>query len=262
MKKIVNHPSLIKAADIEQLCKPLAKLDIHYFAHVNIDAQNQFSAIGTEPEFVKCYFEKKYYHYDIHLADLLTKQKYILWDGMNIQGKTREMEDYFNSLGLGHTFTIIRKTSEELNCYHFAAKVNATTMSERYLQNRDALENFINYFLNNVNSDKTLRSAYNKKFKIDSNDAAGFCIESSDLEQQIESCQMHQNRIYIGPNTYLTHREFETLKVLSQGKSPEETAIVLGITLRTVRAHIASMKHKLNAKNLIQLGMIYHQITN
>ena len=52
-----------------------------------------------------------------------------------------------------------------------------------------------------------------------------------------------QNRALITP------REKETLKLLKQGKSAAEVAVVLGIRERTVKFHVSNILQKLNAVN-------------
>jgi len=47
----------------------------------------------------------------------------------------------------------------------------------------------------------------------------------------------------------LTPREKEALKLLKQGKSAAEVAMVLGIRERTVKFHISNILQKLNAVN-------------
>lgn len=50
-------------------------------------------------------------------------------------------------------------------------------------------------------------------------------------------------------DTLLTQREMEVLKWLAQGKSREETAIILGIGHETVKSHAKSILQKLDVQN-------------
>ncbi len=51
------------------------------------------------------------------------------------------------------------------------------------------------------------------------------------------------------PDSPLTPREMEVLKWLAQGKSREETAIILGVGLETVKSHAKSILFKLGVQN-------------
>ena len=53
-------------------------------------------------------------------------------------------------------------------------------------------------------------------------------------------------------NWDLTDREFEVLKLLTQGKSNEEIAEILIIEVCTVKAHITSVFKKLGVKTRLQ----------
>jgi DNA-binding CsgD family transcriptional regulator len=58
----------------------------------------------------------------------------------------------------------------------------------------------------------------------------------------------------------LTKREWQCLYWLAQGKTLEETAIILGIALRTIKAHVINIKEKFNCSNQFQLGMLYQHL--
>jgi DNA-binding CsgD family transcriptional regulator len=63
-------------------------------------------------------------------------------------------------------------------------------------------------------------------------------------EERIEMAGLRdQNR------ALLTPREKEALKLLKQGKSAAEVAMVLGIRERTVKFHVSNILQKLNAAN-------------
>ena len=53
----------------------------------------------------------------------------------------------------------------------------------------------------------------------------------------------------------LTPREIECGKWLLIGKTAEETATILGLSKRTVEAHLASMKIKLSCSNKVLLAV-------
>ena len=50
-------------------------------------------------------------------------------------------------------------------------------------------------------------------------------------------------------DSLLTQRNMEVLKWLAQGKSREETAVILGISLETVKTHAKSILQKLDVQN-------------
>lgn len=55
----------------------------------------------------------------------------------------------------------------------------------------------------------------------------------------------------------VSQRELDCLHWLAKGKTQDQIALILGITLRTVKAHISNTKQKLNCYTQFQLGMAY-----
>jgi DNA-binding NarL/FixJ family response regulator len=62
------------------------------------------------------------------------------------------------------------------------------------------------------------------------------------------------------PCAALTARELEVLKLLAEGKTNKQVAAALGVSVRTVEAHRASLMRKLNLRALSDL--IYFAIRN
>lgn len=252
MTPIEKHPNLLHARDIKEVCTPLKQLGIVYFSHVVIDDKDRFSSIGMSPEFAKLYCEKKYYNHDIHQAKFSNQLPYIIWDNIPKDNKMADLYADFNDLSLGHTFTIIQHNNGHKHYYHFSAKLGNHGINSVYLQNFDFLKTFILYFSEQVNAEKHLKQAYDIKFSVEQPVENVIC-KTSNLSLSI-------NRTYVGPHTYLTPREMECLHWLSQGMTLEDAAKKLSVTTRTMKAHIANIKNKLNCKNLFQLGIAYEGI--
>ncbi len=261
MKKILSHPSLIYAEDLQSICEPLSELDIVYFAHVNVDEKNRFSALGMQPEFAKLYLEKGYYHYDIHMAQSPMKEQYILWDTIERSKESEELYEDFKGFSKGHTFTIIQENNGSKDCYHFASRLGNLSINNSYLQNLDFLKKFIMYFDDKVSAHKELKKAYDVKFEV-SDEKGGYFTKNTPLNIDYNKFinSMALDRLYIDRQTYLTKREFECLYWFSLGKTIEEVAMILSITPRTVKAHISHIKDKLGCVNQFQLGVVFSKL--
>lgn len=251
MKKISQHPSILYANDLEQICQPLKSLGIEYFSHVMIDKSGRFSAIGMNPEFVQHYYEKQYYNLDIHRL-YPNHEGYIFWDMVECDPHLNNLYEDFKCFSLGHSFTIVRHDIDgSKHYYDFSAALGNHKINHTYLQSMDFLKNFILYFTDNINSHSQLKKGYDFKSNIKK--------QSNDIEQTVSPFPLSTNRIYFTHNKYLTKREFECLHWLADGKTIDAIAMILGITQRTVKAHIVSIKQKLNCKSLFQLGAIYQK---
>lgn len=248
MNKILKHPSLLFSDDLKQICQPLKSLGIEYFSHVIIDDKNQFSGMGTSPEFVKLYFENKYYNIDIHQVELSSNVNYILWDTIEKPDELSDLYNNFNNLSFGHSFTIIKHINGFKHYFDFSSTLGTPNVNQGYLNNFDHLNRFILFFIEQINLHSGLRKAHDIKFAIEE-DKRTYC-DNFNLNLPI-------NRIYFSQNVYLTFREVECLHWLSFGKAINETANMLSITTRTLKAHLANIKTKLGCTSLFQLGYMY-----
>lgn len=259
-KKIINHyPPFTHSEDLKQICKPLHSIGINYFAHVHIDKKNQFSAIGLEPEFGKIYMDKSYHNFDIHMAYQSTEETYILWDLLQLDDKSKELRKDLHSFDLHHNFTIVQPGDSGIEYFHFAASEGNPSANNNYLKNLTYLKKFIQYFKEKTNDHKQLSTSFDFKFSIA--ECAKFStIETLQIPEDIDDT-LELNRIYIkDTGLYLTKRELECLHWLSMGKPMDHIAMILSITTRTVKAHIANVKSKLDCKNQFQLGEAYKKL--
>lgn len=259
-----QHPTIVHQNNLLEICKPLTKLNIVYFAHVNIDGQNQMSTIGLGPKYFEEYFKNNFQLYDLHQGDLHNYNSHIIWDTIKIthNTQTNKMREIFNQFNYGHTFTIIRSlSSNSRDYYHFSVNINDNFMNDHYLEILNELYNFINYFTYQIQRSKELKLAYQIKFPL-KNKEGNFFYERF-LNQKVSEdfrSSMFTTRFYVNHIKYLTKKELDCLNWISKGKIEEEIAIILQISRRTVKEHIKNIKLKLKCKTLFQLGMVYSKL--
>lgn len=264
MKKhsyIKQHPVFTQTDDLRDICKPLNKLGINYFSHAQIDTKNQLTFLSTSPEFTELYLNKQYYRYDLHHLPARYDEQLILWDNLSLDQGTADLEDDFRDCQFGHTFSIIYNHGHSRDCFHFAAKLGDETINQQYLSLIDTLKSFILIFKDKINRDKAMMSAYDMPISLPKTDN-GF-VYSTGQQTSIDSPLSMLDELYRlyhnGSNQYLTKREFECLHWLSLGKTAADVAELLGMTERTVKAHVNNMKQKLQCYTQFQLGMVYQQ---
>src|SRR3990167_5573464 len=173
-KYIDQHPSITCHQDISEICRPLQKLNITYFCHVNINDQ-RFSALTNNPGFHRHYLNNEYYNADIHMANNQLIKDYFIWDSVERDGKSLQMHQEASEFGVRHTFTIYEKNHLGNNYYHFATNLTEKSITQVYLKNYDLLKLFIMHFSNHVSQSKLLSSAYEIKFDLNP-DAEGYKV--------------------------------------------------------------------------------------
>lgn len=259
MKDIYQHPVVVYARDFKEICQPLTKLNISYFSHVHIDTAGKFSAASNHPDFHIHYIKNKYHDSDIHVLQNDTFDKYVLWDALDCTGKSQQMNEDAEMFGINHTFTIINKSLQGSDYYHFSTLVNDHYMNQIYLSNLDLLNNFINYFNENVSQSLKLKDAYDFKYDINKK-SSGFTFVRN---QDIVKLNQIKNRIHFNQENkkILTNVNYNELyeKLSSQqkyclyytlqGKTIKEIAKLMSLSPRTVEHYINIIKTKFNCDN-------------
>ena len=262
-KKIIKqHPCFTHADDFSLLCQPLGQLGICYFGHVRVYNDNRFACFSSSPEYLNRWLELDYYNFDAHMLTPASKEQYIIWDTLERRGISKHLYEDFMTTGFGHIFSIIQQDDSYKDTYFFATKLGCDAINGQYMQHVEQLKSFICYFQNKVNRNKSLMLGYDLKTKLDV-ESGGYLVETPPEFAKTSSIINNNeiNRIYIpGKDAYLTRQEMNCLHWLSLGKTAKETASILSITPRTVKAHIANIKEKLGCHSQFQLGMIYEGV--
>lgn len=259
-----EHPSFCHEESFTLLCAPLKALNITHFSHVRVTEKGKFSFLSQNPVFLRHYLESGYYNFDAHRIIPETKEQYMLRDLQKLSGMTKQMHADFNAYGYGHTFTLIRRGISFIDVYNFATTLGNQNINEEYLQNIDQLKQFILYFHDQISVHASLAKAYEFNLSLKQNNA-GFQLENPKLVPTTSQTMSLKslNKIHLpGTQTYLTRREYECLSWLARGKTQEQIADILEITLRTVKAHIINVREKLQCANQFQLGMLFNQLEN
>ena len=262
--KIENHPSLIYAAEIAEICKGLKHLNITYFAHTKVTAEG-LSAITNNPGFCEHYFKNHYYNFDINQAKKGLIKKYFLWDSIERRGQTAKMHEEAGGFGVKHTFTILEKCGNERNYYHFANNANDNSINQVYLTNIDLLEFFIKHFKDKVNNSH-LSKAYDVKFSIDNaeSDYQVSCNpEMVDMDKQRKQLMNEMDvkeKFHIDATKTLSIRDIQILLWLHKGKTVEDIANILNLAYVTVNKRIQIIKAKLHCYNQFQLGEKFREV--
>ena len=186
-------------------------------------------------------------------------EELVIWDNLKLTGNTQLMHADFKEFGHGHTFSIINNHDQYRDIYNFAAPFGHIHMNGLYLEHVDLLRMFIGYFTDKVNTDKTLVKAYQPDMSLVQT-SGQFSTTKNDSQINVDAMKplLKTQRNYLhGRDIYLTQRELECLHWIANGKTIEMTAMILNVSPRTVKAHIAHIKEKSGCCNFFQLGILY-----
>lgn len=262
-KKILQHPTIQQHDELHAICKPLNKIGIDYFAHVRIDDKKRFSAISNNHDYHLHYLKNDYYNCDIHMAENNNLGDMIVWDFVHANGDSEKMRREAIAFGTSHLFTMVTEQLNFKDYFHFASSYYDETINQNYISQRGWLEQFNAYFIDKVNSSKSLKTAWEISFTINKNQA-NFTNTSDTLEHTQTNypdfCSKKTYTTFNGRYFHLSQRECDMLHWLSLGKSAEDISLICNISPSTVRKHIENIKEKSGTYSLFQLGLLYAQL--
>lgn len=252
VKLLKNHPTVTQISSLKSICQPLKeRFDISYFAHVNVDKKHNLSCLSTDPDYVHYYMSNAYCNYDVHLLDGPLEEELVLHDTVEKHGESARMFKDAHDHKIRNIFSIIHRTENATEAFHFAREIDDNSKNADYLSNLHQLKQFILHFKELVFTQKGLRKAYDIHFPLQRNAKYQSTINYTDSKPDPFALE----KFYLpSSKTYLTLREMQCISMLKQGLTLQESAERLNITERTVRAHLNNVKLKLGCDTLFQIG--------
>lgn len=255
-RKLNTHPIFTHAQELACICSPLKHLNISYFAHVNITNGGEFTSLSNNPSFAKHYMEKGYYNADIHLASADQLGNHVIWDAIDLDGKTKKLNEESIQFGVSHVFTIIQEKTKSKDFYHFASDSIGKSINQEYLRNIHLLKMFISQFSETINSSRELHEAYKIKFSVDE-DKSGFSTKIDPVTLQDQKLREHLFKEACTNKYPLVHdlskRENECLALYASGSTAKEISINLGLSIRSIENYIYNIKIKLGVSTKAEL---------
>lgn len=250
LKELAKHPTFLSTRDLQDLCKPLEYLNITTFSHLRVFNDNRLTVLCNHPNFLLNYVKKQYYDADPcvninpEMADI---GQYLAWDFVDCYGKTAEMLSDSTHFDFKHVFTVIKKKIEFTDFYHFGTHISDLSFNQVYINNLDVLDRFINFFDLQVKQSKKLIHAYNIHINADQI-SSNLGIKQNLFINTTPDKRAVINALFSGVHR-LTQKESECAKLLIDGNTANEIAILLGLSHRTIEDRINSLKLKFNARN-------------
>lgn len=256
LKNILRHPALVHADEVSQLCSPLEKLNISYFAHGRINHKKQFSAIANNPDFSEHYLKNQYYTADIHLAQQNKLGNFFVWDAIEFTGRSAQMCQEAGEFGIYNPFTIIDKQKDGINFYHFASHSHDKQINQVYLANVDLLQLFISHFRETVQQSKSLKKVHDFTFDLSDQQSKNFEDETLvyDREDFIRTLGTNKKIVRLRfDDVLLSKQQSEIVRLVVQGKTIKEMANILKLSERTVAHYFDHVKMRLNVSTKSEL---------
>src|SRR5437763_11128465 len=74
------HPCILHPDDMEQICKPLQRLNITYFGHGRMNEKGESTGLSSDPGYLTYYLEKNLFNLDLSINAVISNLNYLIWD--------------------------------------------------------------------------------------------------------------------------------------------------------------------------------------
>ena len=241
---------------LQTICEPLKIFGISNFSYAKITKDQSFFRIGTHEEYNKLFLESGLYTRVDCYRGLLhaetfsgeAKTLFFLWNPKSDVEKIRPF------LGMGNGISFYHITKEYIEGCTFGGTVEATGLTNFYLNNMGLLKKFLNYF---KNSAKDFINICDKTKTVE----LPFDPQSRPYQADLEGIREFNKRI--GTHKYritetqqefiLSLREIECLYYKSRGLSAKEIARECKLSPRTVDSYLENIKTKSGIRNITHL---------
>lgn len=269
INELRKHLVMTSCKEVEEICKPLRTLDIQMFIFIRLFPNGKRMIFCDDYGWNEFYISRFFQLcYPVHVQFEATANGIIFVDKDQYPDLITftEASNIFNYKN-GICLTARCKSFKEVVFFgsHNCNKI----INNRFLNNIDILRKFISYFKSKASHLFALYNKcmlmtpkqYNYQLSLTDPDQAAF----NELVKQVEK-ELKTNRYYIiteNDETYFTDKELNVLRWLVNGKTIEETGIILNISSKTVESHLNHVKQKLDctkfsqlSNKVIQLGII------
>ncbi len=260
-----NHPFLSSSIDITEICKPfLLQFGISNFLYTKLFRNGSCIWLTNRADWLSHYCRMEYYQISTFEQNINQYQSgTYLWYGIH----NKVLEDALKNFNIANGITIIEKSSNYCEFYHFSTNPSNLTIVSFYINNHDILRRFIFYFKDKAHKLLTnieVKSKIILPMPATINNLTPF-NNSKDSQDQANKnfINIPCNKYYLGENyrfAVLTKREVECIEWLSKGKSAEEIGMILNISRRTVINHIENIKSKTGCCKTTQIVKIAYSL--
>lgn len=240
---------------VQELTGPLKALNINLFSHTRVYKDNTFIDISDRGDMLDYFYYQTdlYEHYIPDVNPWAFKDEFFLCSTLKGNPSIEGLRD---DLRIDNIIVLFEIYKDHCELWHFGTMPDNELMTSFYLNNIHLLKEFCYYFKEQASD--VIHLAEQNKIK-----------RSKDL---IENCecppcvveghiQAFQDSFELGGIEFcykrraikLSKREREVIKWSLLGKTSTEVAMILGISKRTVEAHLAKVKRRFDCYKLIDV---------
>ncbi len=257
------HVTFTSVSDMIEATKPLTKIGLSYFTFDRTYQDASHLRLTNAGEWIESYYRIELYKAAIFEKDpKIFSNGYVLWDWLCREPIYSAAAEHNIDQGL----TIIERHDKHADFFHFGTTCDNLISQEALISYLDYLYRFIAFFKQKMH--KLIKEAENARIILPGPDDKK--IQMTDLKHGLEPNMVEflknteVTRIYLGSefnNNYLTKREIDILRLLTEGKKTVDIAEQLELAGSTLETHIKHIKEKFNCDTLFELGFRLGEIS-
>ncbi|MBT4879449.1 MAG: helix-turn-helix transcriptional regulator [Alphaproteobacteria bacterium] len=251
------------AKTVEEVCEPLFEnFNISYFSYVKFLPDNKYLYLGTDEEWLQCYFKNFDYSNKVHqeVQDAFEGKSFY---SLRIGNQKSIKEPVLNAMyehDIWNAINLYTSHESEVEKFCFASNREDVDNMNFYLNNLDVLKRFIVYFKNSC--DSLIDASDESKLALVQNREP--CIigkqapKNPNNSQLLEKTKLKKYSFNVECQpTILSAQEFQCLQYFTRGKTMKEIGIILNISHRTVESYINNIRRKIGYKSRSELATIF-----
>ncbi len=257
LKKLIAGSSYNSIAEI---CKPLFdNFGFNTFIYSRIYSDGKYWTLSNRPDWLTYFYETNFKEADT-FSETIENGYY--FDLSELKVPSIQINTARESFDADNWLNVLKKFKGYSEICAFAAPKYHHSVTNLYLNHREIFDHFLLYFRSKAdalikNAEKNLIypntvSLLKKEHVISTQDdfenAKKIFYDGTKINKYFTKDPSN--------TTYLTFREFQSLKILANGYSPKEIGAMIGLTSRTVNYYLNNIKKKFGCYKKSQLIQI------
>lgn len=250
-----NHICLTSSTDMEEICKPLAKLSINYFSFVRSFSDGSHIRLSNNAAWTKHYYDREFYKVAVKQAPEVEGS--ILWSSIDKYPLFHEASEFFD---VDNGVVIVVTNDDIVERYYFGSTRENKQVKYVYLHKLDLLARFILHFKERANY--LISAAENSKIvtsppllsKQDEEFYSDTLVQSFLDDIKIKSVCIRTK----GQDLYITPSDAKILSLMKCGYTSKAISNEIGLKQKTVEIYRDKLKEKLSQYTRGDLLTIAH----
>jgi DNA-binding CsgD family transcriptional regulator len=251
-KEIVQNYIIKHSDKIKKATRPLRDhLGIAYFTYHRIDREGKYTVLLDRPDWAEHYVEEKFYLEDPYLRhpDVYRNGFCLIENHGSEKHLKRILKDGKEIFNLDQGVMLIEKQADAVEFFGFSGNKADCALDKLYINSPFLLKSFAVHFKKELG--KILLEMKSEASSLADLKGPDFYLDQPIVPDiELTSRLAYLKDIGLGQEiikaSRLTSRERECIKLLIQGKSAKETAVILRLSRRTVEFYLENIKNKLS----------------